>query len=126
MKYLLIIFLIAFSFCYTNAQESKKTFYKIIKIDSTKNNYIIDIKNKTNIYFRIISEKNLEIDSKKCHKIRLNKKYKLKLLFTEPIFSGGKEVSVEVDDKIIWKDGDNFRISYTNNLLGLCHKCGSK
>lgn len=123
MKHLLIIFIIAFSFVYSNAQESKKEKYRIIKIDSTNNNYIIDIKNNSNQLFRIISEKNLEIDSKKCHKIRLNKKYKLKLLFTEPIFSGGIEASVEVDDKIAWKDGDNFRISYTNNLLGLCHKC---
>lgn len=125
MKHLLIIFIITFSFVYSNAQESKKKKYIIIKIDSTKNNYIIDIRNNSNQLFRIISEKNVDV-IKNCKQIKLDKKYKFKLLFVERIFSGGKEVSVEVDDKIVWKDDDNFRISYTNNLLGLCYKCDSK
>lgn len=125
MKYSLIIVFIIFSFIHLNAQKTKNLKYKIIKIDLTENNYIIDIKDKDNHIFRIISEKNIEIN-KKCKPIVLNKKYKFKLRFVQPIFSGGKEVSIIVDDRVIYEDGDNFKVSFTDNLLGLCYKCNLK
>ncbi len=121
MKFILKI-LLSISFVFQmNAQEVKPASYKVIKIDSTKNSYIIDIENKKcNKSFRLISEKKLN-SSNQCKKILVDKYYKFNLLFFETVIADGKEVNTVIDDKLVWQEGDKFKICTTSDLVGICY-----
>lgn len=106
--------------------------YKILRIDSTKKNYIIDI-SKNNQYFGKIISKRL-IKNKNCNSsssLKINNIYKMNLsnyyLFTI-LNKKSFEVETEgtgtytIDGIKVWTAGDSHGIYETNNLYGLCYR----
>jgi hypothetical protein len=104
--------------------------YKIVKIDSLRNYYIIYAQRNNSLY-KIVSKK-AYINDSVCEKIKINLSYSL-LLNSMSIINGKRvtpsvstyEVSaIAVDDStfIPLDTLSHWELYYTNNLSGLCKK----
>ncbi len=118
MKKYFILFFIVF---FWNLKSYSQKF-EVTSIDSTSNNFIIMVKNHE-IEYLILSPK---VKKKKCfisknEKIEVEKKYDF--LLTEATFFAKTEPNVNntiyVDNRIIWKKENNFKIYFCKNLKGL-------
>lgn len=118
---ILIIVCFFSTILYSQNSNEKSKKYKVIKIDSTENNYLIYVKKRKEKYLIISLNENISEKIKATHKkLRKNKKYKFKLkLFDVKFTSMLEDNSVSVDSKVVWKKEDDFNLYLTRNLIGL-------
>lgn len=92
--------------------------FKVESIDSTTNNYIIDLTLASKRYV-VISTK--EKPENQLDKIEVGKKYKFELIKSNLTdnFQIDKNFRVNIEGKNVWKNGDDFEIYFTENLIGL-------
>ncbi|WP_289659938.1 hypothetical protein [Flavobacterium panacagri] len=115
--FLMSIFLLLQTF-----QSSAQIYgeFKVLKIDSTPNFYLINVKNKK-WKGLILTPKNDSLEDKKQCKIELGKRYVLTLLLnslTRGIPSTASP-QIAIDNKVIWKTGDNFMVYFTDDIRRL-------
>lgn len=94
--------------------------FKISKIDSTFNFYLINVKSRK-IKGLILVSKNDTLINKIQSKIQVGKEYKL-TLFKNSLTRGIQNTSspqISVDEKIIWKTGDDFTIYFSDDIENL-------
>lgn len=120
---LTVISFLLFSFSRLNTVSIQNRLeYKIIKIDSTSNLYILFAKRNDSI-FKILSEK---VDNSNCDNIiRENKNYSLKI---ESVFSPNFHEKLEIksytfkDSKIkLGTDGSVWDLFTSENIESLCY-----
>jgi hypothetical protein len=116
-KYFILFFIIFFWGLKSYSQD-----FEVTSIDSTKNNYIIMVKNCETEYL-ILSPKTKKKKKfvSKNKRIKIGKKYSF--LLVEVTFFAKSEPNLNniiyVDKRIIWEKGDNFKIYFCENLKGL-------
>ena len=94
--------------------------FKVLKIDSTSNFYLINVKNKK-LKGLILIPKNDSLEDKQQSKIEVGKQYVLTLLLnslTRGIPSTASP-QIAIDNKVIWKTGDNFMVYFTDDIRRL-------
>ncbi|WP_394748245.1 hypothetical protein [Spongiimicrobium salis] len=100
------------------------TKYKITKIDSTEGNYLIYAQ-KAKTKLLIISSKETVMsnyENKSNGNIKIGKRYKMKLHeFKLEFASLPPEITptLTIDNKQVWKKGDDFNVFFSRNLIGL-------
>jgi hypothetical protein len=106
---------------YSQNNNEKSEKYKVIKIDSTKNNYLVYVKKREKKYLIISLKTNITNKIKpEYKKIEKNKKYELDLkLFDVKLTGMIEDNTVSVDSKVVWKKGDDFDLYITKSLIGL-------
>ena len=118
MRSIIWIVLLNFTFLSVNAQSQDEKLYRVVKIDSTENNYIINLE-ENEIRYVVISQKSRKRRKKK--RIVLGKEYRLNLVEFNLAgkFQLDKNLSIVIDDKIIWEKGDNFKLYFCDDIKGL-------
>jgi hypothetical protein len=117
----LLIIILVMSYCSNNKLATRNDdtngSYEIIKIDSTKTMYLIQIRNGK-IKELVLSEKNCKLKSK--NKIVVGKKYSLKIDSLDSYFNDDdfEKSGFKVDDIDI-KSLTQGTIYMSNNLCGL-------
>lgn len=117
---MLSIILISLS-CNSLKNESTKIGYKILKIDSIADVYVVHaINNKQ--YFKIVSHK-VESKDSYCERIKVGNKYRLNL---KSLFLNKEKLPLSVNgldfygQTINIEEDSIFDIHTANNLKGLC------
>tara|TARA_R110000850_G_scaffold25451_1_gene73427 strand:+ start:123 stop:554 length:432 start_codon:yes stop_codon:yes gene_type:complete len=136
-KYLFIFILFLFVSCFFSQAKrtdgssfNRLTEYKILKIDSINNFYLI-YATKADTLFKIVSEKKF---SDNCRKIIIGKDYSLNLesIWRKEVMIGDVDVSPSKTPHVsclylneitkVCLEGDSIRDIYeTKNLEGLCY-----
>jgi hypothetical protein len=126
-----LLFILLLSFTKAHSQS-----FKVVKIDTTANHYLIFITKGDSLKGIIVSEKKTISKSKKTAvKIETGQEYKLDLekyrllkfmnktsFETETSGKGG----ITVDGVVVWRVSDNYGLYETKNLRGLFYiKCNS-
>lgn len=103
--------------------------YKVVKIDSTENHYLISVSEEGSFKGIIVSEKKVGKASKKGNaKIEIGQEYKFDLekyrllkfinrtaFETETSGKGG----ITIDGKVVWKASDDYELYQATNVQGL-------
>jgi len=114
------ILLISLS-CNSLKNQSTYISYKVIKIDSISDVYVVHAIHKKQ-YFKIVSHK-VESKDSDCEMIKVGKKYRLNL---KSLFLNKKKLPLSVNgldfygQTINIEEDSIFDIHTTNNLKGLC------
>ncbi|MBL7869533.1 MAG: hypothetical protein JNM71_16075 [Flavobacterium lindanitolerans] len=120
MKTLYLLTLVLFS-TFVHSQEYQR--YKVVNIDSTISSYVITVKscNKKNIIKKaLVLTSKTDTVFKNVRKIKVGSTFKLKLeeIFTD-VTSNLNSTSLIIDNILVWKRDDDFRIYSSDNIKGL-------
>jgi hypothetical protein len=108
-----------------NSFDKHSTSYRVYKIDSINNYYLIYAKKRGSRY-KIVAKKE---EAENCNRIRINSNYKFDLHSVRDVpgdpNSGKKSLQVSCfdygDSTIICLEGDSIRdLYYSDNIKGLC------
>jgi hypothetical protein len=130
-KYILLLFILTITqFCFSQNKEVDKLYgdFKITKIDSLKNHYLITAINLNNVEVLILSKKIKGRVKRKYKKyystsiIKVNENYKFSLESMTTSIGYLPTSKVIMDDEVIWeRDKSKLFLFETKNLAGLYH-----
>lgn len=108
--------------CSSNLQTkngNQNTLYKVLKIDSTKSMYLIQIQNN-NIKELVLSERDCKLKTRSKNKLTEGKKYYLKIDPLDSYFNDDdfEKAELKVDDVNV-KNLTQGTVYMSNNLCGL-------
>ena len=122
-----LVFLAVFFVCTSHnllfSQNCDKK-YKVMKIDSTDGNYLVNIKKAKEAFLLISSKEDIRLADKMelGNKIEVGKRYKIKLSEYRVRFASippEMEQTLSIDGREVWKKGDDFDVVVSKNLAGL-------
>ena len=124
MRIFIIIIVLTFIACDTSKINNQKELYRVVKIKSINNTYLIDL-NKDNTTYTILTltEQNEKHEKKNCKKIEVSKSYNfnLKKYIDESKIELLNLSGVRIENKTIELPEEIISNIYiAQNLKGLC------
>jgi len=119
-KIILLFSVLSFTVGYeVSSQECN--LYEVIKIDSTDNYFLITLEKEKEVFLVVSSKKRI----KKRKEIKVKESYCFKLTvhnWQSEMPRNLTNVSIAIEDKVIWSSEDNYNLYQTKNLKGLNYK----